>query len=616
MRSNRIILNERESHLSWLYFAVFKTNFALLLVLCLLGSFLLQPFHKVLANESSTETAAAEVPAPVADDVKTQSTPESSLDTETPPEKPASSAEDTIVTIDEQDSDDQTESEVVETTEPLSQSDSETESASNVATASSTTTHSVPTSTSTASTAPQLASTTSTTSTTQTAATSSSQSSPASASDNSGVSSGSGNDQVVGSSTSTATSSTSETETVASGTEELTEDDEAELVVVNHSDDSDTDTGMEPVETVEPGLTLDGQYLVTDDNFYQFSRQSCVPVGNGTYHCSLSAELPVDQQSTVFSARDADGDMEIYLKTKRGEVEQLTDNELDDASPQLDVESMQIVWQRFIDGRYQIILYDLQRREERQLTFSRTNNMEPKVSGEGIVWQAWDGHDWEIMYFDGFYTDQLTDNIAQDVAPAIEDGYVLWSVLGKDQQEAMVYSLASGESVAITGHEGGMIENPRFVLVYDTKFDNGDVVTQGFDPTTGLSAPISAQPAQDPVDIPETDPTGEIRALIQNKSAQKEKEVVHTSPQTDTPGTDLNLASSTATSTDTLDIKQIQSDAAAEQPAVAATTSPAIDFELTEYDLVIVPTTTPSTTKTGLAAEVIVSTTSASSTQP
>lgn len=574
-----------------------------------------------MANEAAAGESSEEAPAPVAADVKAQNDKTDSIAAAVEPEvekvveEVTDKAEPAISDVEgpEIDEPSVTEADVAEIETPT---DSTSSPATDAATPKSTTTPTL-----------HIASS-STSATTVTATTTTPTQSTASSTVSTSVESGGGN--------STASSATSNTDEVDSAdsdvnteapdeindandasteTDEvaLSDDEEAELVVVNHTDDSG---GVEPVsevETVEPGVTLDGQYLVTDDNYYQFSRQSCVPVGNGTFHCSQSTELSVDQQSVVYSARDADGDLEIYLKTKRGDVEQLTDNDLDDASPQLDAKSMQVVWQRFIDGRYQIVLYDLQNQKERQLTFSRTNNMEPKVSSEGIVWQAWDGHDWEIMYFDGTYTDQLTDNVSQDVAPAIEDGYVLWSVLGKQQQEAMVYSLESGESMMITDHEGGMIENPRFVLVYDTKFDNGDVVTQGFDPATGLSAPIAAKPAQDPVDIPETDPTGEIRALIQNKSAQKEKEVVHTTPQNDTPGNDLDLATSTATSTDTLNIKQIQVETDLEQ---ATSTVPATgpDFELTEFDLVIAPTTTPSTTRSNMV-EVVASTTS-SSTQP
>lgn len=322
--------------------------------------------------------------------------------------------------------------------------------------------------------------------------------------------------------------------------------------------------------------------LVTEENYYQFSKQSCVAVGDGTFHCTTKDPISLDPDAAIYAEQDAEGDMEIYLRTSKGDIKQLTDNSYDDSSPAVDFASMRAVWQRLIDGRYQIISYDLETRTESQLTFSRTNSMEPKVSKEGIVWQAWDGNDWEIMFFDGTYTDQITNNDAQDVTPVIEDGYVLWSILGGEKQEARVYSLETGEMMTITGHEGGAVANPRFVLVYDTKFDNGDVVTLGFDPVTGLAQPVSAQPAELPFDIPEPDPVGEIRALIQNKSNQKDKEVV-TELITDTDK-DLNLAGATGTTSDTL---VLDTEIDLEDEEAATTTPPAPALELTEFDLVI-----------------------------
>ena len=166
----------------------------------------------------------------------------------------------------------------------------------------------------------------------------------------------------------------------------------------------------------------------------------------------------------------------------------------------------------------------------------------------------------------------------------------------------------------ISGNEGGSIVNPRFVLVYDTKFENGDIVTQGFDPATGLSSIIAAMPASDPVDIPDVDTTGEIRALIQNKSTQKEDtgpDGVKT-PVTGDDGLDLGIVStSTASSSDILNLKQSVSDVV---PMVATTTQP--QFELSDYDLVITRTATSTGGVVSHTASTSIPVTSASSTKP
>jgi hypothetical protein len=339
------------------------------------------------------------------------------------------------------------------------------------------------------------------------------------------------------------------------------------------SNDEATSTPSEP-------SVVNIQNIVTEDNFYQFSKQSCIAVGDGAYHCSSNTTDEIGLQSVASAKQGESGNMEIFLQTSKNKERQITSNQFDDTAPHYDPESMRVVWHRLIDGRYQIVLYDIMEDNESQLTFSKTNNMEPKVSDAGIVWQAWDGNDWEIMFFDGSYTEQLTNNDSQDVAPVIQDGYVLWNVLGSDEQQARVYSLDTKETISIEGYEGGAIANPRFVLVYDTQFENGDVVTQSFDPTTGLSEPIAAKAAPEPINIPESDPTGEIRALLlQGKNQKEDSELFdldQDDPQlpniaTSTPGT-LNLSVPSDTAQDV--VMQLQS------PDVPA-------FELTEYDLVI-----------------------------
>ena len=256
---------------------------------------------------------------------------------------------------------------------------------------------------------------------------------------------------------------------------------DSESEAIDETQETTVDGQETKREKTNDGEVLKIESLVTEENYYQFSKQSCIGVGRGVYHCTANTDDVENTDSVVYSDRDGGGDMEIFLKTSRGKVKQLTDNDLDDLSPHYDPGAMKVVWQRLIDGRYQIMLYDIMEDKETQLTYSKTNNMEPKVSQAGIVWQAWDDHDWEIMLFDGTYTDQITDNDIQDVAPVMQDGYILWNVLGGTEQQARVYSLDTKETVTIEGHEGGSIVNPRFVLVYDTEYENGDVVTQTFD---------------------------------------------------------------------------------------------------------------------------------------
>jgi hypothetical protein len=563
MRSQIHFQTKRGSHHAWLYSFVFTKKLSVLAVSILFVSFFIQPFHQALANEATAPSDEAVLPEAVAEqlpEVKSDMVESDSLSLESseslpddvPPEEvlpeqnvdsyPAQAVEETI---DTQIDSDELVTDVVQVDSVVSLSDDVQNS------------------------------------------TSSDELLPiASDSESAGGSSDSTQEpEEIFSSDDLATETTDlETVTTDSNADtNATSDDVDEASSSDFIDKAAIETEVNDLvgSVVNEVVTLTRQ-MVTEENFYQFSRQSCVAVGDGTFHCTTKEKPIIDPTSAVYAEKDETGDMEIYMRTGKGEVKQLTDNDSEDTSPDVDLTSMRAVWQRLIDGRYQIISYDLEERKETQLTFSRTNSMEPKVSEEGIVWQAWDGNDWEVIFFDGQFTDQITDNDVQDVTPVIEDGYVLWSVLGGTTAEARVYSIKSGELMTITGHEGGAVANPRFVLVYDTKFDNGDVVTQGFDPVTGLATPLASKPAELPFTIPEPDPVGEIRALINNKSTQKEKEIV-TVPVT-TDGGDLNLSTTSATSSDTLILNSLN-DLGDEAVFMSSEIQP--DFELTEYDLVI-----------------------------
>lgn len=578
-------INTGGNHRVWLYSTVFAGKLSMVAIFVLLLSFMIQPFHQALANEAEAEAnPEPALPAEVEEQLdEPEPEPEEIEIIEEAPETEVEVEEDVQVD-DTEDTETEANIEVQQTVQPSKSSSTQT--VNNTSSENQNTT-SAPTSTTQTSSSKSTSTDISVSTTTPEATESTSSAS---------------SDTVATTSTennASTTESGSGGGTSDSVTDEVVDDlvDEPADVPANDSSSNNENTPEEEDDFIDNGKISSGvnslvdevvnevvtltRQMVTEENYYQFSRQSCVAVGDGTFHCTMKDRLVADPDSAVYAEADSEGDLEIYMRTSKGEVKQLTDNSYDDSSPDLDLASMRVVWQRMIDGRYQIISYDLEERKETQLTFSRTNSMEPKVAKEGVVWQAWDGNDWEILYFDGQFTDQLTDNDIQDVTPVIEDGYILWSVLGGEESEARVYSIESGEVMTISGTDGGTVVNPRFVLVYDTKFDNGDIVTQGFDPVTGLAKPIAAQPAELPFDIPEPDPVGEIRALIQNKSSNDKKDVV-TVPTADSDG-DLNLTSTTATSSDTLNLFSTDFDDTSDIPAEP----PEPDFELTEYDLVI-----------------------------
>lgn len=120
--------------------------------------------------------------------------------------------------------------------------------------------------------------------------------------------------------------------------------------------------------------------------------------------------------------------------------------------------------------------------------------------------------------YDGARMTEITTSPEHDIAPSVQLGYVTWSSIGTDGQFVRVYNLKTREQNTIADGEAARTENPRFVMVYDAMYENGDVITKGFNPETGELMLLAAQPAPEPIDIPPSDQTGETRAMLQNKS--------------------------------------------------------------------------------------------------
>lgn len=268
-------------------------------------------------------------------------------------------------------------------------------------------------------------------------------------------------------------------------------------------------------------------FVENDTSAFKFEKNECVVTGgdaeNGTFFCTKSKEKPLQVRADgVYAALDEEGDKEIYSE-KDGEVTAITNNHLNDDAPQYDETSNTIVWHRDIDGRYQIVVFDVETGEEKQLTFDRYNNMQPGRYADTIVWQGWVGEDWEIFALTDDELTMITDNATQDIDPSINGTHIVWQAFEENAWKMKVYDIRTKHIETIEDADGGSIENPRFVLVYDTKFESGDIETRGYDIKTGAVVPLSATPAPLPEKIPEPDQTGEDRALVSPQTQPKTK---------------------------------------------------------------------------------------------
>ncbi len=291
------------------------------------------------------------------------------------------------------------------------------------------------------------------------------------------------------------------------------QDDNASLTVGDIDTATTTDDRSTTTVPDAPLVLVNSRNQANSD--FVFTRSECVSVGNGSFYCSTPQEptsvIGVDR---VFSASDATGDREIFIE-RAGVLDQLTLNELEDDAPYYDAQSNSIVFHRLLNDRYQIFSLDLSTGDERQLTFDRYNNMQPARDGTGTVWQGWVGNDWEIMLEENDEVIMLTDNTVNDVSPKINGAYITWQTFENGGWKVKVYDRSTREVEVIGESDGASVENPRFVLVYDSKQDNGDIETKGYDLETKQTVPLSAVPTSVPENLPEPDQTGENRALVQ-----------------------------------------------------------------------------------------------------
>lgn len=312
--------------------------------------------------------------------------------------------------------------------------------------------------------------------------------------------------------TPTSTTAAPEVETIpSSDTDALPENDMSENREEDTIDESVSSTSVIMVDTNR-----------VDENHLLFSTEECTKTGNDTFYCAKVKEsaqvLFIDR---VFGAPDQDGDTEIYIE-KEGELLQITKNNFEDDAPYFDTISNTIVYHRLLDGRYQVISYNIETEEETQLTRDRYNNMYPNQYDDLVVWQGWVGNDWEVFLSHNGEVSMLTDNTYHDVAPTVNDSHVVWQAFEGTTWVMKIYDIRSKQVETVIG-AGESIENPRFVLVYDSKTKEGDVEVKGYDFKSGTVIDLGSRPTPVPSNIPDPDQTGEERALVSTSTQPKLK---------------------------------------------------------------------------------------------
>ena len=181
-------------------------------------------------------------------------------------------------------------------------------------------------------------------------------------------------------------------------------------------------------------------------------------------------------------------------------AETITDNDYDDVNPQISGDL--IVWEAQVpnaavtppaepptegeepstaDWEIMIKYGDI----FRQLTDNDGDDIHAKLSGTAVVWQSWDGTDWEIWAYEaGSDTmTQLTDNDTDDIAPCISGSNVVWQAM----EAAGDYEIATTSIAFLIPAEITVRITPRALNLRSRgRWVNGSISlgTSGIDPAS------------------------------------------------------------------------------------------------------------------------------------
>jgi hypothetical protein len=136
------------------------------------------------------------------------------------------------------------------------------------------------------------------------------------------------------------------------------------------------------------------------------------------------------------------------------------------------ISGSRVVWQSGADGAGSIWLGDLL--GDSSPLYSVTDERNPQIDGDVVVWEHWDGHDFEIYETDVTQTSviQLTNDSVDDVSPQISGDTVAWVARAAGDSEIWVSRGGSPpELLKQTHHDGRDDVAPRVDAL-------GDIVWQ------------------------------------------------------------------------------------------------------------------------------------------
>jgi len=118
----------------------------------------------------------------------------------------------------------------------------------------------------------------------------------------------------------------------------------------------------------------------------------------------------------------------------------LTDNQYEDINPKTD--GHYIVWQQKRDGKWNIMLTNLRKRDELPVQISLGGTAtDPTIDNGLIAWQEWIDGNWEIVKWEPDEGSiRITKSIAGDINPSIVAGRIYWEGFDPQEKDKEIFS--------------------------------------------------------------------------------------------------------------------------------------------------------------------------------
>jgi hypothetical protein len=137
----------------------------------------------------------------------------------------------------------------------------------------------------------------------------------------------------------------------------------------------------------------------------------------------------------------------------------------DDGAYSVRVNGSHVVWDAYDGTDYEIYLHNLDSNETLQLTDNAYSEWAPHASESYVVWYGYDGGDFEIYLYDieAGLTTQITTNSYEDRDAYVSDSHVVWLGRANNNYDVFLYEIETGLTTRLT----------------DTMFDEGDCRVSG-----------------------------------------------------------------------------------------------------------------------------------------